>query len=118
MSPVETEIKTEDILNLPDVSYLKRPEDLPEEKSVESSAWYAINEYLSTHETYAPNSSVTQYLQESLDFLSDGVKIEVVIAHDEEPNGFAMPGYIVATDGLVKILESQEELDAFLAHEY
>lgn len=80
--------------------------------------WLALNSFLGEHEPYSEDSRLTRLVQDRLDFLTDGHKAEVVIVHDDEPNGFALPSYVVVTDSLLKLVQTQEALDAFLEHEW
>lgn len=94
------------------------PQERGGENVLERNVWVELNDFLGEHQLFAPDSRATQYVQQRLDVLSDGRKAEVVVVHDKQANGFALPGYVVVTDGLLKLLEYQEELDAFLAHEW
>lgn len=86
----------------------------PEEKN----AWYFFNEILSKHEVYAPESNVTQYVQDRLNGITNGEKAKVIVVHDDALNAIALPGYVLVNDGILKIIEYQEELDGLLAHEW
>lgn len=92
--------------------------DSSERDSLDGSAWLGLNKYLSRHETFKNDSIPTQYVQSRLDRITDGRQAEVILVHADEPNGFATPGYVVVTDGLLKILGAEEELYGFLAHEW
>lgn len=98
--------------------HLKRPDDLSStEASSDTRTWYAINHYLGHHEIYKPDTKLTSDVQHRIDFLTDGRIAEAIVVHDESSNGFAMPGYVVVSDELLKLVQTEEELYGFLAHE-
>lgn len=114
---LETKKSSVDEDNLDVGLNLTRP-DWTEVSKQQKSAWYAINNFLGQHERFLPGSKLSRYVQERLDFITDGRKVEVIIVHAKDPNAFALPDKIVFTDGLLKMLDHQEELDGLLAHEW
>lgn len=108
-----------DLVETPQVFGIARVEGEQHEEHNHGASWKFLNEYLGAHERYAPETRLSTYVQERLDFISGGREAEVVVVHDDEPNAFAIAGYIVASDGLLSLAEYQEEVDGIIGgHEY
>lgn len=95
----------------------KIDEEISDGQDVEERA-AGLDDYLGSHEYYPQDAKVVQYVQGRLDFLTDGKGGEVIVVHEDDMNAFAIQGHVVVSDGLLKILEHQEELDGLLAHEW
>jgi len=91
---------------------------IPESYTNFAKHWYSLNHFLGENEYFPKESRITRYIQDRLNYISDGKGGEVVVISDESPKGFAFPGHIIVSVGFLRYLETQEELDAFLAHEY
>jgi len=74
---------------------------------------------LANYDVYEPEAPLTQYITSRVNYLfgEDGVQPAVFVIHEGEPNAFTDGKAIYVHDGLLGILDHQEELDAVLAHE-
>lgn len=84
------------------------------ERSPDSLA--AVDYCLQKNNRYPGDSAVHQFVQARVDLLSDGA-IPAIVVHDNEPNAFATDDCVIVNDGLLKLLDYEEELDGILAHE-
>lgn len=70
-------------------------------------------------EIYQPEAPITRYVSSRLDVLcaDEYEKPAVFVRRAKDKNAYALPGAVILDDGILDFIESQDELDAILAHE-
>lgn len=81
-----------------------------------------VTDALLEHDIYEPNAPIARYVQSRINTLSAALDHEndtpqTYVYEGDDPNAFADGDAIYVSDGLVRLLDYQEELDGVLAHE-
>jgi hypothetical protein len=66
---------------------------------------------------YPDDSELAQLVQERAQIIAGDEPAVTQMVHSDEPIAFTTGGVVVLSDGLIKLFDVQEELDAVLAHE-
>lgn len=105
------------VVGTPDRRQLASLSSLETQTELGKKVFSNITEYLATHERFTPQSNAYQKVEGRFRHLYADSKVELLVVNDQEPNAFSTPGYMVVSNGLLRIIEGQEELDAVIAHE-
>lgn len=113
-----TEFMTIEVASVPEPEKrISQKRERTESSQKVSGEKYLAN-YLGTHEYYDKNSKVTTYLQGIMNLLSDGHPVDVIVVHDDSANAFVVSGRVVVHDGLLRALDTHEEIAGILDHEW